>query len=98
MQFNTIRKSRSTFAKVFKSSPAGAREGSSFARGTGRVCPTSCPSQSERMQDVLGGMEYRTGYDTQANHAVPMETLVTLLDHIKKDAKEYRGQLEANKL
>ena len=98
VQFETLRKLRSTYAKVFESSPAGAREGSSFAKGTGRVRPTSCPSQSEWMQDVLRGMEYRMGYDTQADHAVPMEALVTLLDYIKRDAEECRDRLEANEL
>ena len=47
VQFETIRRLRSTYTKVFESSPAGASKGSSFARGTGRVRPTSCPSQSE---------------------------------------------------
>ena len=50
------------------------------------------------MQDVLRGMEYRMRYDTHAGHAVPMETLVTLLDYIKKEAEEYKDRLEANEL
>ena len=37
------------------------------------------------------------GFDTQANHAVPMEALATLLENIKKDAKECRDRLAANK-
>ena len=98
VQFETIRRLRSTYTKVFESSPAGASEGSSFARGTGRVRPTSCPSQSEWMQDVLRGMEYRMGYDTQADHAVPMEAMVTLLDYIKRDAEECKDPSEANEL
>ena len=53
VQFDTIRKLRLTYAKVFESSPAGVGEGSSSAKGTGRVCPTSCPGQSEQMQDML---------------------------------------------
>ena len=74
-------------AKVFKTSPAGVGEGSSFAKGTGRVCLTSCPGQSEWMQDALRGMEYRIGYDTHhADHEVPIDALVTLLDYIRKDA------------
>ena len=60
--------------------------------------PPSFPSQSEWMQDVLRGMEYRMGYDTQADHAVPMEALVTLLDYTKKDAKKCKDQLKAEKL
>ena len=60
--------------------------------------PTSFPSQSGWIQDVLRRIEYRTGYDTQANHAVPMEALATLLENIKKDAKECRDRLAANKL
>ena len=50
------------------------------------------------MQDVLRGIEYRMGYDTQANHELSMEALVTLLDYIKKDAEECGDQLEANEL
>ena len=38
------------------------------------------------------------GYVTQADHAFPIDTLVTLLDYIRKDAKECRGKLEVNKL
>ena len=46
----------------------------------------------------LRGMEYRMEYDTQADHAVPMKALVTLLDYIKKDDEECKDRLEANKL
>ena len=73
-------------------------EGSSFTKGTGRVCPTSCPSQSKWMQDVLRGMEYRMQYDTQADHTVLIDVIVILLDYIRKDAEECSNKLEANEL
>ena len=37
-------------------------------------------------------------YDTQANHTVPMEALMTLLDYITKDAEECSSQLEAKEI
>ena len=39
------------------------------------------------MQDVLQGIEYRMGYDIQADHVAPIDALVTLLDCIRKDAE-----------
>ena len=50
--------------------------------------PASCPRQPEWIQDVLRGMEHRMGYDTQANHAVPVDALVMLMNYIRKDAEE----------
>ena len=47
VQFATLRRLRSTYTKNWESSPRGVSEGSAFSRGTGRVRPTSCPSQSE---------------------------------------------------
>ena len=82
--------------KVFGSSPAGVGEGSSFARETGSVHPTSCPSQLEWMRDVLRGMEYRMGYDTQADCVVTIDALVPLLDYMQKNTEECSDKLEAN--
>ena len=50
------------------------------------------------MQDVLQGIEYRMGYDTEPDHALPNEALVVVLDGIKKDAKECSDKHEANEL
>ena len=95
MQFDTIRKLRSTDAKVYESSPSRVGEGLSFAKGTVRVRSTSCPSQSEWMQDVLWGIECMMGYDIEADHVVPIDMLVAVLDYIKKECSD---KLKANEL
>ena len=46
VQFATLRKLRATYTKNWESSPSGVKEGASFAKGAGRICPTSCPAQS----------------------------------------------------
>ena len=66
------------------------------AKGTGRVCPTSVLSQSKWMQDVPQGMEHSMGYDTEADHAIPINVLVAVMDYIKKDTEEYIDKLDAN--
>jgi hypothetical protein len=47
VQFLTLRRLRGTHSKSWESSPLGVAEGASFAKGLGRIRPTSCPSQSE---------------------------------------------------
>ena len=101
VQFDTIRKLRSAFGKLWESSPRGAREGASFAKGTGRVRPTSCPSQSEWFREFSSGCEYRMGYETMADHGVSIVAIVNVLDFIRRDAEtaEFLGdEEEANEL
>ena len=88
VQFDTIRKERSTISKVYASSPKGIGEVSSFAKGAGRVRPTSCPTQSEWLQDALRGCEYRMGFESCADHGVSIEAIVQMLEYIKEDAEE----------
>jgi len=47
VQFSTVRRLRATYTMNWESSPMGVAEGASFAKGLGRIRPTSCPSQSE---------------------------------------------------
>ena len=98
IQFDTMRTVRSTATKVYESSPRGVAEGSSFTKGTSRVRPTSCPSQSEFFSDFLRGAEYRMGYETAANHGVNMKALVAVLDFIKADIEACDNSLERNQL
>lgn len=88
VQFDTLRRVRSSYTKAYDSSPAGVNEGASFARGTSRVRPTSCPTQSEFFADILRGMENRMGYDSTADHGVSIQALVKCLDLIKIDADD----------
>ena len=83
IQFDILRKLRLTFTKVYEYSPAGIGEGSSFAKGTGWVCPTFCHNQSEWMQYMLRGTEYQVGYDTKVDHGVPIDVVVQLLEMVK---------------
>ena len=53
VQFATLRHLRSTHTKSWESSPLGVAEGASFAKGLGRIRPTSCASQSEWFYDFL---------------------------------------------
>ena len=61
VQFFTIQKLCATYTKNWKSSSAGVLEGASFAKGVGRVRPTSCPSLSEWFYRFQRGMAYRMG-------------------------------------
>jgi hypothetical protein len=58
VQFSTLRRLRGTYTKNWESSPMGVSKGASFAKGLGRIRPTSCPSQSKWFYNFLRGMEY----------------------------------------
>ena len=92
VQFSTVRWLRATYTKNWESSPIGVAEGASFAKGLGRIQPTSCPSQSEWFYDFLRGMEYRMGCQSQPNHGFLIGAIVHLLDYIKEDAQELEQQ------
>lgn len=88
IQFDTMRKVRSTFSKSWESSPAGVAEGASFAKGTGKIRLSSCPMQSEWFGDFIRGAVYRMGYKTRSNKAVPISVMVKVLQMIKDDENE----------
>jgi len=101
VQFDTIRKLRSSYTKMWESSPRGVLEGASFAKGTGRVRPTECPAQSDWFRDFSSGCEYRMGYETMADHGVPIMAIVDVLIYIRRDADNAEfldDQMEANEL
>ncbi|KAL7460179.1 hypothetical protein ACHAXS_000641 [Conticribra weissflogii] len=97
IQFDTMRKVRATYSKSWDSSPDGVAEGSSFSKGTGKVRMTSCPTQSEWFADFLRGAEYRMGYETRSNKAVPIGAIAAVLELIAQDALE-GSEVEANQL
>ena len=68
--FATLWKLWGTYTKNWESSPSGVKEGASFAKGAGRICPTSCTAQLEQFYDFLRGMEYRMGCQSKPNHGV----------------------------
>lgn len=87
IQFDTMRKGRSTFSRSWDSSPSGVAEGAAFSKGTGKVRLTSCPSQSQWFTDFLLGAQDRMGFDTKNQLALPIKAIVLLLDMIKLDAE-----------
>jgi hypothetical protein len=88
VQFSMLRCLRGTHTKNWESSPLGVAEGASFAKGLGRIRPTSCSSQLEWFYDVLRGMEYWMGCQSQPNHGLLMGAIVYLLELIAADARE----------
>jgi hypothetical protein len=98
VQAETLRQLRGTFTKNWESSPEGVMEVASFGRGTGRVRPTTCPTQSEWFQDYWRGVESRMGHKSKANHALPMSALVQAINFIKEEAEAKPTSAEANYL
>jgi len=98
VQAETLRKLRSTYTKLYESGPRGVAEVASFGRGTGRVKPTSCPSQSEWFQDFWRGLENRMGHKSKANHPLPMGAMVRCIELIKEAAQATLAPTEANHL
>jgi hypothetical protein len=85
IQFDTMRKLRSTFSRSWDSSPTGILEGSAFSRGTGKVRMTSCPSQSQWFTDFLLGAQDCMGYDTKKQLALTIKAIVKMLELVKQD-------------
>ena len=98
IQFDTARTVRATLTKSYQSSPRGLSEGSSFARGTARVRPTSCPTQTDWFSDFLRGMEYRMGHQSKANRATRIGAIVKAVSYIREDAEACEIEAEANEL
>lgn len=86
-QYATVRGVRGTASLNWQASPFGVGEGSSFAKGKGRVRPTSCPTQSDWFYYFCLGMELRMGSQAQPDQAVRIGAIVHLLYLIKADAQ-----------
>ena len=87
IQFDTMRKGRSTFTMSWHSSPTGVSESKTFASSNLRVRSTSCPSQSDWFRDFLVGAQDRMGYDTVKQLDVPIRVVVRQLELIWADAE-----------
>jgi hypothetical protein len=101
IQFSTLHQLQATHTKNWESSPLDVAKGASFAKGIGRIQPTSCPSQSKWFHDMLRGMEYWMGCQSQPNYGLLMGAIIYLLELIAEDAKEAEhlgSRSDANKL
>lgn len=97
IQFDTMRKLRSTFSRSWDSSPVGITEGAAFSKGTGKVRLTSCASQSQWFSDFLLGAQDRMGYDTKKQLPLSIRAIVKLLELVKLDADDKEAE-EARQL
>eukprot|EP00984_Skeletonema_dohrnii_P009297 scaffold3548_cov79-Skeletonema_dohrnii-CCMP3373.AAC.4 len=88
IQYSTARQVRSTFSVSYLSSVEGVVEGGSFARGTGRVRPTRCPTESPWFIDFLRGCEYRMGHESRANKPISMRATVEILLVLRSKAED----------
>lgn len=90
VQFSTLRQVRSTYTISYGSSAKGILEGGSFAKGTGKVRPTSCPTESLWFSDFLRGCEYRMGHESQANKPISIRAIIAVLGVLvsKAEAEE----------
>jgi len=75
IQYNTMRKPRATYSKLWESSPMGIAEGSSFSKGMNKSTLTSCPPQSDTLLLFSIGAETRMGSESAADktlHILPV--------------------------
>ena len=86
IQFDTMRQMRSTYTRLWSSSPRGIAEGSAFSGSASKFRLTSCPSQSEWFGDFLLGAEDRMGYDTKKQLYLDINVVLEQLRLIKRDA------------
>ena len=92
IQFDTMRKGRSTFTMTWNASPEGVLESKTFSSTTSRVRATSCPSQSDWFRDFLVGAQDRMGYDTMKQLDVPIGVVVRQLELIRDDMESETSQ------
>eukprot|EP00804_Cyclotella_cryptica_P012529 CCRYP_017722-RA/>CCRYP_017722-RA protein AED:0.41 eAED:0.41 QI:0/-1/0/1/-1/1/1/0/326 len=85
IQHDTMRKYRSTYTKMWSSSPIRVSEGSSFSGFNRRVSITSAPTQSDFFGNFLVGAKDRMGYQTKNQLSVPIGAVVRLIELIDID-------------
>ena len=87
IQYDSMRKLRSTFTQLWRSSPRGIAEGAAFAGGFTKTKATQCPSQSDWFTNFSQGAEARMGYTTQSNRPLHIHTISLALDLIKHEIR-----------
>ena len=93
IQYDTMRKSRSTFSKGYASSPQGIAEGSSFGNGMVKSTLTKCPTQSEWFSTFSRGAETRMGFFSAANKPLNIKVILRVLDMIKVEASQHSREI-----
>ena len=88
IQWDAVRKPRSTFSKCWQSSPLGIAEGFSFMGGMGKSSYTSCPSQSDWFSHFCLGAESRIGFSSKTNKSIHIKVTLRVLELILEEVKE----------
>lgn len=96
IQFNTMRKGRSTQTLLWSSSPTGTLEGATFSGNASRIRFTTCPTQSTWFGDFLLGAQDRMGYETKNQKAVPISAIVRQVEMIEDDIDNAESQEQAH--
>ena len=86
IQWDSVRKPRSTFTKCFQSSREGIKEGFAFGSGIAKSTFTSCPTQSDWFAHFCLGAESRIGFASAANKPLHIRVLLRVLEKIKEEA------------
>ena len=98
IQYDTMRKGRSTFTVTWSSSPAGIMDGACFNSTRSRIQFTHCPSESTWFKDFLLGAQDRMGYDTMNQKDLPILAVVAMVKQIEEDAAASEDINEVNRL
>ena len=88
VQFDTARKLRSSYSRMWGASPEGVAEGATFSKGTGTVRLTSCPSQSDWYAQFIRGMEWRVGRISRPNLATSADVFKAIVAEIEREILE----------
>lgn len=96
IQFETMRKGRSTQTLLWASSPKGTMEGSTFSGNASRIRFTTCPTQSRWFGDFLTGARDRMGYETKNQKAVPISAIIRQIEMIEADIDNAETQDQAH--
>eukprot|EP00956_Cyclotella_meneghiniana_P031348 scaffold82082_cov70-Cyclotella_meneghiniana.AAC.2 len=98
IQYDTMRKGRSTFTVTWSSSPAGIMDGACFNSTRSRIQFTHCLSESTWFKDFLLGAQDRMGYDTMNQKDLPILAVVAMIKQVEEDATASEDINEVNRL
>ena len=98
IQFDTMRKGRSTYTVTWGSSPAGIMDGACFNSTRSRIQFTYCPSESGWFKDFLLGAQDRMGYDTRKQLDLSILAIVAMIEQIESDIDTSEDVTQVNRL
>jgi hypothetical protein len=88
VQFDTMRKPRSTLLSAWESSSIGIKEGSMFSLSMAKIMITSCPTQQKWFNLMMSGAESRMGLTSQRQQPLGVRVIVRWLNLIKEEDKD----------